>query len=221
MSYRIAVVGCGPKAVAIAAKCAALRLHGYEAPTLEIFESEGVGAAWSGVDAFSNGNSLLCTSADRDLGFPYSDPVFGEIDSTMRGLFSWRSFLSSGLAEFSLNDWMSRNCPAPSHQHFARYLLWAFNQATELHSGIGLTLEEVVRISHNGASWVVSSGSARAPKVADNFDGVVITGSLERTDLLLNAPEDYSFNGVNFWHSRNTGRLLGELRRRTEGGDRS
>jgi mycobactin lysine-N-oxygenase len=71
---RLAVIGAGSKAIALAAKVAALHRAGCPfVPTLDIFERTGsVGSTWSrNLDGYSDGMPLVCTPPFRDIGFPY------------------------------------------------------------------------------------------------------------------------------------------------------
>jgi mycobactin lysine-N-oxygenase len=72
---KIAVIGGGPKGVALAvkAKVAAEIKIGHIA--VEIFEPNRIGAHWSGEHGYTDGQQELCTPAERDLGFPYASTL--------------------------------------------------------------------------------------------------------------------------------------------------
>jgi hypothetical protein len=70
MPKTIAVVGAGPKAAAIATKAWALRSAGIKDVDVIVFDPEGPGAAWDGRHGYTDGQQLLCTPPERDLGFP-------------------------------------------------------------------------------------------------------------------------------------------------------
>jgi mycobactin lysine-N-oxygenase len=90
---RIAIVGAGPKAAAIAAKAAALDAAGYDAPAVTIFEPAPLAAAWRGEHGYTDGDQPLCTPAERDLGFPYDALTFGRrVAEEMLASFGWQRF---------------------------------------------------------------------------------------------------------------------------------
>jgi len=55
----LAVVGAGPKGLAIAAKRAALARTGLEVPDLVLIERAGVAANWSGTSGYTDGRWRL------------------------------------------------------------------------------------------------------------------------------------------------------------------
>jgi mycobactin lysine-N-oxygenase len=68
----LAVLGAGPKGIAIAAKHAALARTGWEVPDLLLIDREGVAANWSGAAGYTDGRQRLSTSPEKDVGFPYA-----------------------------------------------------------------------------------------------------------------------------------------------------
>lgn len=201
---KLAVVGAGPKGVALAAKCAALSELGHMAPELTIFEQSHIGSAWSGRGSFTNGEALICTNIDRDLGFPYDDPVSDQINSHMLGEYSWRTFLLSTSSQMNLNEWLTKGFPRPTHREFSRYLQWALEKSQAARR-VAITLQEaeVSSLRFNGTSWRVSAKSeSGTTEHTDLFDGVVITGVKRRPDPLVPEIDDENvpaFDGANFW----------------------
>jgi hypothetical protein len=53
------VLGAGPKGLAIAAKCAALRGLGFGAPRVVLVDRRGAAANWSGIHGYTDGRRLL------------------------------------------------------------------------------------------------------------------------------------------------------------------
>src|SRR6476469_2165640 len=106
----LAVMGAGPKGVAIAVKLDALRRAGFSVPRLVLIDRQGVAANWSGGYGYTDGQMPLGTPPEKDAGFPYlaswgrrSD----EVNASRRG-FSWHSYLiKKGL----YSDWIDRGAP--------------------------------------------------------------------------------------------------------------
>ncbi len=72
MSKNIAIVGGGPKAVAVCALVEALAKVGMAGvPSVDVWEPYDFGAYWSGRNGYTDGLRLLCTAPSRDIGFPY------------------------------------------------------------------------------------------------------------------------------------------------------
>ncbi len=72
------VLGAGPKAVAIAAKRHVLAKLGYPVPHVQIVDRQGVASHWSGKAGFTDGNQLLGTRPEKDIGFPYLSACWGD-----------------------------------------------------------------------------------------------------------------------------------------------
>jgi mycobactin lysine-N-oxygenase len=92
------VVGAGPKAVAIAAKWQMLAKLSYPVPHLRILDRQGVATHWTGKAGFTDGQQLLGTRPEKDIGFPYLSACWGDrelshaVAKEMVHL-SWQSFL--------------------------------------------------------------------------------------------------------------------------------
>ena len=69
----LAVVGAGPKGIAIAAKARALAAAGLDAPRVVLVERSAVAGNWSGQQGYTSGLLPLGTPAEKDVGFPYAD----------------------------------------------------------------------------------------------------------------------------------------------------
>src|SRR5215831_16753799 len=93
MPKDLAVIGGGPKGAAIAAKASALRAVGYDAPVITIYEPHSLGASWSGRFGYTDGIQLICTLAERDLGYPYDVRTFGRaVADHLFAEYSWHRF---------------------------------------------------------------------------------------------------------------------------------
>src|SRR5260370_18222185 len=69
----LAVVGAGPKGIAIAAKARAVAAAGLGAPRVVLIDRGAVAGNWSGRQGYTNGLLPLGTPAEEDVGFPYAD----------------------------------------------------------------------------------------------------------------------------------------------------
>ncbi|MGU3450872.1 FAD/NAD(P)-binding protein [Methylobacterium sp. 391_Methyba4] len=197
---RIAIVGAGPKAAAIAAKSRALRECGH-ASALEVHAIDRArpGAAWSGGYGYSDGSTPLCTPALRDLGFPYASHPYGrDVAEFMLAHFSWTRFLISRGDAYA--RWVDRGCPAPSHRLFADYIDWAIQGSADR-----LITEEVVGLKHTAAGWRVRVTSGGL--LPDAYDAVVITGSGPPVAPLAGATMRV-LDGENLWRSESLVRML-------------
>lgn len=65
MTATLAVIGAGPKAVAVAAKAAELRNLGVDAPDVVVVERTGVGANWTAAGGCTDGRHRLGASLRR------------------------------------------------------------------------------------------------------------------------------------------------------------
>src|SRR6476469_9823684 len=91
----LAVMGAGPKGVAIAVKLEALRRAGLSVPRLVLIDRQGVAANWLGGHGYTDGQMPLSTPAEKDLGFPYL-PNWGKLSAEVNALTrgsSWHSYL--------------------------------------------------------------------------------------------------------------------------------
>src|SRR6185503_10373368 len=81
----LAVIGAGPKGVAIAVKLEALRRAGFSVPRLVLIDRQGVAANWSGGQGYTDGQMPLSTPPEKDLGFPYL-PNWGKRSADVNSL---------------------------------------------------------------------------------------------------------------------------------------
>lgn len=166
MTKTLAVVGAGPKAVAVAAKAAALRDMGVDDIHVVAVERVGVAANWRAVGGWTDGRQRLGTNPEKDIGFPYRSVLVpgrnAELDERMMRL-SWQSYL---VATGRFAGWIDRGRPSPSHDAWAGYLRWVA-EAVDLKVVRG----EVVQLSIDGPSWAVHTRDSSLPA-----DAVMVTG---------------------------------------------
>ena len=99
----LAVVGAGPKGIAIAAKARAVAAAGLAAPRVVLVERGAVAGNWSGRQGYTSGLLPLGTPAEKDVGFPYADSWGRPRPRSPR---RWRAIAGSG-------TW-SRRAPTPT-----------------------------------------------------------------------------------------------------------
>ncbi|UXA11688.1 NADPH-dependent L-lysine N(6)-monooxygenase MbtG [Mycobacterium sp. SMC-8] len=184
----LAVVGAGPKAIAVAAKAAELRAMGVDVPDVVAIERSVVAANWQSVGGWTDGQHRLGTSPEKDVGFPYRSSLVprrnAELDERMMR-HSWQSYLVA-TAQFA--EWIDRGRPAPTHVGWSRYLRWVAHN-------IGMTVitGEVQRISTDGRRWEVVT-----PQRSVAADGVMITGPGQAQRSIL--PHDpHVLSIAQFW----------------------
>lgn len=203
----IAVIGAGPKGVAVATKAAALSHYPPHPPlNITVFEHDRLAAAWRGGSGYTDGLQPLCTLAERDLGFPYGRTSFGpEVARDMFMYFSWQAFaVREGLDRAQYDQWVLRGRNPPSHAHFAEYLKSAFTM-----SGALLEPRRVTALDYDASArkWVVDATDVASGHVSRlPFDGVVVTGSGPafsplpiNTTTHIPTASARVFDGITFW----------------------
>ncbi|QRY44955.1 NADPH-dependent L-lysine N(6)-monooxygenase MbtG [Mycolicibacterium boenickei] len=195
----LAVIGAGPKAIAVAAKAAELRAMGVPAPEVVVVERAGVAANWQAVGGWTDGNHRLGTGPEKDVGFPYRSSLVprrnAELDERMTR-HSWQAYL---IATGGFAEWVDRGRPAPTHRRWSQYLGWVADD-------IGMTVVsgDVERISVDGDArrWVLHTADDTV-----SADGLMITGpgQAERSVLPGN-PRVMSI--AQFWHQAGKHELI-------------
>jgi mycobactin lysine-N-oxygenase len=190
----IAVVGGGPKAVALAAKAFCLRQIGIPI-SVSIFEKDAIGAAWDGRHGYTDGAQRLCTPAERDLGFPYDPGLAKSVAERMQAQFSWAAY-QVAKSEPSYVDWVSRGRKPPTHRDFADYLGYAVREsksATFLGRVTGLRVEN--------ALWTIDQIDRETKRKAttQGFHGVVVTGPGPAARRFSRVSDPRVLTGQSFW----------------------
>lgn len=190
---RLAVIGAGPKAAAIAAKAACLCNLAELQLEVVVFERHEIGAAWAGNHGYTDGKQRLCTPAERDIGFPYVSEFGLDSDRMLQARFSWMSY---AISEGFYGDWVDRGRPKPTHGEFAGYITWCITQSkTTVHFG------EVTALHHRSGKWIVAFNDIESggPRKETGFDGVVITGPGPQSARLKHVADYRIFDGVGLW----------------------
>ena len=193
----LAVLGAGPKGLAIAAKRAALARSGGEVPDLVLVDREGVAANWSGAAGYTDGRQRLSTAPEKDVGFPYahtwgaaSERVCQEV-----GRWSWQSYL---VHQEGLADWVDRGRPLPTHRQWSQYLRWVAAQVPA-----EPILAEVDGIDLAGGRWRLAARTPTGGRLDLDCDGLVLTGPGPPVRM-PGQPNDHPrvLDGRNFWTSQ-------------------
>ena len=163
----LAVLGAGPKGIAIAAKARALSRVGLEAPRVVLVDRSSVAGNWSGRQGYTSGLLPLGTPAEKDVGFPYP-PSWGTASAAVTAAmaaFSWQRHLISR-GEYA--DWIDRGRLRPTHKQWSIYLREVAEQAE-----VEIVAAELVALDVDGEKWRLSVD----PGEAISADGIVFTGA--------------------------------------------
>ena len=185
----LAILGAGAKAVAVAAKAAALRAMGLPAPDVVAVERTEVAANWRASGGWTDGKHRLGTSPEKDVGFPYRSALVprrnAELDERMTR-YSWQSYL---IATGQFAEWVDRGRPAPAHQRWSQYLAWVAD-AVEMTVIPG----EVGRLALEDHRWVLHTRETEV-----HADAVMLTGPGQaEKSILPGNPRVMSI--AQFWH---------------------
>ena len=163
----LAVVGAGPKGIAIAAKARALEAAGLAAPRVVLIDRGAVAGNWSGRQGYTSGLLPLGTPPEKDVGFPYAHswgPSSLAVTAAMAE-FSWQRHL---IAKGAYADWVDRGRMRPTHRQWSWYLREVAEKAQA-----EVVAAEVIELEADGERWRL----AVEPGEAIWADGVVVTGS--------------------------------------------
>lgn len=164
----LAVVGAGPKGIAVAAKARALAVAGLPAPRVVLVDRGEVAGNWSGRQGYTSGVLPLGTPPEKDVGYPYAaswGEASADVVAAMAG-YSWQRHL---IGHGAYSDWVDRGRMRPTHRQWSAYLREVARAAeAEIVCGAVAALEVT-----GGDRWQVrlASGAEIAA------DGVVITGA--------------------------------------------
>ncbi|MCV7194765.1 NADPH-dependent L-lysine N(6)-monooxygenase MbtG [Mycolicibacterium brumae] len=193
MTATLAIIGAGPKAVAVAAKAAALRGMGVPTPEVVAVERTSVAANWLPGGGWTDGNHRLGTGPEKDIGFPYRSSAAprrnADLDARMMR-YSWQSHLVS-TGQFA--EWVDRGRPAPPHRKWAQYLRWVADQV-----GMTVLSGEVTEIGVDGDRWALATESEHGG-ASVSADALMVTGpGQSERSILPGNPRVLSI--AQFWH---------------------
>jgi mycobactin lysine-N-oxygenase len=190
----LAVVGAGPKALALVAKAAALEKTGWSVPRLVVLDKRGLAASWSGAHGYTDGSPLLGTPPEKDVGYPYEGgwgKSSAAVIDEMRRL-SWQSYI---IQSDLYSDWIGQGRLSPNHRRWDAYLRWL---------GEGVELEpvivEVTSIDLLDGRWRLTAARIGGGSVTVNCDGLVLTGPGDPITVPGQEEGDVRItNGRTFW----------------------
>ena len=162
----LAVLGAGPKGIAIAAKARALQAAGLDAPRVVLVDRGAVAGNWGGRQGYTSGLLPLGTPPEKDVGFPYADswgPASAAVTAAMAD-YTWQRHL---IARGAYADWVDRGRMRPTHRQWSWYLREVAGKA-----GAEIIAAEVLELEADGGRWRLTV----EPGEAIEADGVVITG---------------------------------------------
>ena len=164
----LAVVGAGPKGIAIAAKARALAAAGLPVPRVVLVDRGQAAGNWSGRQGYTNGLLPLGTPPEKDVGYPYA-AGWGDASANVVAAmaeYSWQRHL---IRHGAYSDWVDRGRMRPTHRQWSAYLREVADAAeAEIVSGVVTGLEVT-----DGDRWEVRL--AAGDEIA--ADGLVITGA--------------------------------------------
>jgi len=164
----LAVVGAGPKGIAIAAKARALAAAGLPAPRVVLVDRGEVAGNWSGRHGYTSGLLPLGTPPEKDVGYPYAASWGGASADVVAAMarYSWQRHL---IRHGAYSDWVDRGRMRPTHREWSAYLREVAETAeANIVSGVVTGLEVA-----DGNRWQVRL--AAGAEIA--ADGLVITGA--------------------------------------------
>lgn len=201
-SSPLLVLGCGPKALAIAAKAKVIENLGYEVPEIVVIEKSQVAANWAGGAGYTDGSHPLGTPPEKDLGFPYGS-VFGpSVDEEMLR-YSWQAFL---VQDGSYSDWVDRGKPHPPHWRWAAYFKWVADKLA-----LRVLPGTIFRIERDKLQWHVCYRTTTGREKSITGAGLVISGPGDPVKLPGQPLNDWRvFDGKDFWSRVDSFDGLGE-----------
>jgi len=201
-AQKIAVIGGGAKAAALAAKARCINSVHQRELEITIFERSAIGANWDGEHGYTDGLQRLCTPAERDLGFPYDSAPFGAgVTAAMQAVFSWHAVVAASTDVVcederweDYGEWLDLGRKPPRHRTFARYLRHAVDKAQA-----AVRIGTVEKIELQGDRWAIRHAPPIGPATVDAFDGLVFTGPGPAKTPRIG--DDHLFNGETFWRN--------------------
>ena len=186
----LAVVGAGPKGIAIAAKARALKAAGLDVPDVVLVDRGPVAGNWTGEQGYTSGQLPLSTPPEKDIGFPYAESwaaVSPAVTAAMSG-YSWQRHLAT-IGAYA--DWVDRGRLRPTHREWSSYL-----RAVALRADAEIVPGEVVGLEVADRRWRLTLGSGETIRA----DGVVITGAGPPIRV-PGQPQDHPrvFDGRSYW----------------------
>jgi mycobactin lysine-N-oxygenase len=191
----LAVVGAGPKGIAIAAKARALAAAGLEPPRVVLIERGDVAGNWTGQNGYTSGVLPLGTPPEKDVGYPYAPSWSGASAGVTAAMaeFSWQRYL---IARCAYADWVDRGRLRPAHREWSAYLREvAARCQAEIVAG------ELTGLDVDGERWRLDVAGAPGLEAGVlEADGVVVTGAGPPIEI-AGQPRDHPrvLDGRTYW----------------------
>jgi len=186
----LAVIGAGPKGIAIAAKARALAVAGLDAPRVVLIDRAAVAGNWTGEQGYTSGQLRLGTPPEKDVGFPYAESwgAASAAVTTAMSEFSWQRHL---IGHDLYADWVDRGRVPPSHRQWSSYL-----RDVAARAGAELVAGELTHLEADGGRWRLTV----EPGEPIWADGVVLTGAGPPVRVPGQPPEHPRLlDGRTFW----------------------
>jgi mycobactin lysine-N-oxygenase len=199
----LAVVGAGPKGIAIAAKARALAAAGLDAPRVVLVEPGVVAGNWGGRQGYTSGLLPLGTPAEKDVGFPYASSWGSDSAAVSAAMadYSWqRHLIEKGMYA----DWVDRGRLRPTHRQWSWYLREVAGQA-----GAEIIAARVTGLEAAGGRWRLTVQPEDAGAGDEVWaDGVVVTGAGPPIRV-ARQPEGHPrvLDGRSYWLAQGYGHL--------------
>ena len=191
----LAVIGAGPKGIAIAAKARALATAGLDAPRVVLVDRGAVAGNWSGRQGYTSGRLPLGTPPEKDVGYPYA-ASWGDASAGVVAAMAQNSWQRHLIRHGVYSDWVDRGRLRPTHRQWSAYLREVAGLAeAEIARGVVTGLEIT-----GGGRWEVRLDGGDAMTA----DGVVITGAGPAITV-PGQPRDHPrvLDGRTYWLSAN------------------
>ncbi len=199
MKKILTIMGAGPKAMAIAAKAAALKFFGYKVPEIWIIEKNEVGANWSGSNGHTDGEQQLGTPPLKDVGFPYMINFSSRVVKYMMEQFSWIAFMHSGEQEWmKYGDWVDRGQPQPTHRIWHLYLKWILEKLIS-NGDVKYVHAEVAKLQVGDGRWQITCQAPDGSIQVIESDGLVISGPGNFHPIKGQVEHPRIMDGKTFW----------------------
>lgn len=208
----LAIIGAGPKGIAVAVKAKVLVEFGFAIDEIILIEKQSVAAHWSGEFGYTNGEMILGTPPEKDVVFPLETDVGNDaLNAQIRQRlmhFTWASFL---LHAGKYSDWVDRGRVSPCHKLWAQYLQWVSSQLT---SPVTILAAEVIQIdlSQNGKEWRLTLKQQSNTQHIIHADRLMLTGpGTTKMDFIKESngslpPSTYDLES--FWSALKTNTFL-------------
>jgi mycobactin lysine-N-oxygenase len=143
----LAVLGAGPKGIAIAAKARALTAAGLDAPRVVLVDRGPVAGNWTGRQGYTSGLLPLGTPAEKDVGFPYP-ASWGAASAAVTAAMAEYSWAQHLIRHGGYADWVDRGRLRPTHRRWSGYLREVAERA-----GAEVVTAEVTGLEAEGQQW--------------------------------------------------------------------